>query len=120
LACLDAPELAGVWARPKAQQSEVWRERAFEVVLDGAWVSGVLDRAIVCRNASGQAVSATVYDFKTDALAPGTDLAAESARHAGQLNLYRRAVAALTGLPAKSVDCEIVFTRLRQKLTVPP
>ncbi len=120
LACLGAPELAAVWARPSAPQSEVWRERAFEVVLDGTWVSGILDRTVVCRDASGQAVSATVYDFKTDAAVPGADLAAESARHAGQLNLYRRAVAALTGLPAESVSCEIVFTRLRRAVVVPP
>jgi hypothetical protein len=119
MACLEAPELAPVWERPRAPQSEVWRERAFEMVLDGAWVSGILDRAVVCRDASGHAVSATVYDFKTDAVDPGADLAAESARHAGQLNLYRRAVAALTGLPARAVGCQIVFTRLRRMSLVP-
>ena len=119
MACLEALELAPVWERPRAPQSEVWRERAFEMVLDGAWVSGILDRAVVCRDASGQAVSATVYDFKTDAVVPGADLAAESARHAGQLNLYRRAVAALTGLPARAVGCQIVFTRLRRMSLVP-
>jgi hypothetical protein len=118
-ACLEAPELAFVWEGPRGPQSEVWRERAFETLLDDSWVSGILDRAVVCRDASGRPVSATVYDFKTGALPSGADLAEEAARHSGQLNLYRRAVAALAGLPAGSVDCEVVFTRLRRAISVP-
>jgi ATP-dependent exoDNAse (exonuclease V) beta subunit len=119
-ACLEAPELAVVWRRPRAPQSEVWRERAFEMVLDGSWVSGVLDRVVLGRDASGQPVSATVYDFKTGVLPPDADLAVESTRHSGQLALYRRAVAALTGLPFEAVGCEVVFTRARRSIAVPP
>ena len=66
LACLRAPELATTWRRPaNASQVEVWRERAFEVVLDGAWVTGVFDRVVIERNQAGQPVRATVLDFKT-------------------------------------------------------
>ena len=118
-ACLEAPELAPVWERPSAPKSEVWRERAFETVLDEAWVSGVLDRAVVRRDASGQPVSATVYDFKTDILSEDADLAMEAARYGAQLHLYRRAVAALTGLNSEAVGCEVVFTRLRRAVRIP-
>jgi len=118
-ACLDAPELAPVWERPDAPRSEVWRERAFETVLDDAWVSGVLDRAVVRWDASGQPVSATVYDFKTDILSEDADLAMEAERYGAQLHLYRRAVAALTGLHSEAVGCEVVFTRLRRAIRIP-
>ncbi|MGD1031096.1 MAG: UvrD-helicase domain-containing protein [Opitutaceae bacterium] len=118
-ACLEAPELASVWERPRSPQSEVWRERAFETLLDDSWVSGILDRAVVRRDASGKAVSAIVYDFKTGAPPSDGDPAVEAERHSGQLNLYRRAVAALAGLPVEAVDCKVVFTRLRRAIPVP-
>ncbi|HWA08358.1 MAG TPA: UvrD-helicase domain-containing protein [Opitutaceae bacterium] len=116
LACLRAPELAQVWARPAgASMAEVWRERPFEVVLDGAWVTGVFDRVTVARDAAGRAVSVAIFDFKTDRSEDG---AAE--RHAGQLNLYRRAAAILAGVDPSVVVCAVVLTRWRRLLTVAP
>lgn len=115
LAALRAPELAGVWARPAAARAEVWRERAFEIVLDDAWVSGVFDRVVVERDATGRAVGATVFDFKTDRVDEG-ELAAAAARHDGQMRLYRRAAAQLAGLPVETVRTEVVFTRARRKV----
>jgi ATP-dependent helicase/nuclease subunit A len=115
LACLRAPELASVWVRPPAAAvAEVWRERAFEIVLDGAWVTGVLDRVVIERDASGGAVRATVFDFKTDA-----DDQATVERHTGQLNLYRQAVANLAAVAENAVACELVFTRFRRRVEVP-
>jgi ATP-dependent helicase/nuclease subunit A len=117
LACLRAPELAAVWTRP--DRAEVWRERAFEVVIGGAWVTGVFDRVVVERDQAGRAVRATVFDFKTDLVAGEADVAAAVARHAGQLNLYRQVAAVLTGLDMAAVACELVLTRLRQLARVP-
>jgi ATP-dependent helicase/nuclease subunit A len=90
----------------------VWRERAFEVVLDEAWITGIFDRVVVERDAAGRARAATVFDFKTDALDGAADaaLAHAAARHAAQLGLYRRAAARLAGLPAEAVRAEVVFT----------
>jgi ATP-dependent exoDNAse (exonuclease V) beta subunit len=107
LACVGAPGLAGVWARPDAG-AEVWRERAFEVVLDGRWVTGVFDRVVIDRDATGVARGATVFDFKTDA-------APDAARHAGQMGLYRRAAARLLGLPEEVVRSDLVFTATRER-----
>ncbi|MBI5768020.1 MAG: UvrD-helicase domain-containing protein [Verrucomicrobia bacterium] len=112
-ACLQAPDLAEIW-RPC--DGELWRERAFELVLDGAWVSGVVDRVIVEREADGRARRATVFDFKTDALPDETEVAAAVARHAAQLLVYRRAVARLTGLGESAVKGELVFTRLARRV----
>ncbi len=121
-ACVEAPALAEVWARPAvgAGKAEVWRERAFEVVIDGAWITGVFDRVVVARDAAGRATGVTVWDFKTDRAETETDVAAAIVRHAGQLNLYRRVAAVLTGLALERVVCELVLTRLRRRVAIPP
>jgi ATP-dependent exoDNAse (exonuclease V) beta subunit len=117
LACLRAPELAAVWTQP--EQGKVWRERAFEVVLDGAWVTGVFDRVVIERDQAGRAVRATVFDFKTDRVAGDMEVSAALARHAGQLNLYRRVAAVLAGLGESAVACELVLTGRRRLVKVP-
>ncbi|HTB81546.1 MAG TPA: UvrD-helicase domain-containing protein [Opitutaceae bacterium] len=118
LACLRAPELAAVWGR--RNRAKVWRERAFEVVLDGAWVTGVFDRVIIELDEAGRAVRATVFDFKTDRMVGDADGSAMVDRHARQLNLYRRVLAVLAGLDASVVACELVLTRWRRLVNVPP
>ena len=117
LACLSAPVLAGLWAAPTG--AELWRERSFEVVLDGAWVTGIFDRVVVERDAGGRARRARVIDFKTDRVPSAAELTEAVARHAPQINLYRRVVAILAGLPLTAVECELVFTRLRRSAIVP-
>jgi len=112
LACLEAPALAGIWRQEKG---EVWRERAFEAVMAGAWVTGIFDRVVVRHDSAGRPVSATVYDFKTEEAA-----AAAADRHAPQLNLYRAATARLLGLSEATVTCFLVMTRSRQRLEIPP
>jgi hypothetical protein len=117
--CLRAAALAGVWARPRgAAGAAVWRERAFEVVLEGAWVTGVFDRVIVECDAEARPVRATVFDFKTDRVGPEDDLATSAQRHSGQLAVYRRVVAMLTGISPERVTCEVVFTRVRRCVEV--
>lgn len=116
-ACLEAPALSDVWNRPG--RADVWRERAFEIVLDDAWVSGVFDRVIVERNADNGVAWVTVVDFKTDRVDDERALAEAARRHAPQLNVYRRVAAALTGVPVDAVTCELVFTRVQRKVRVP-
>ena len=120
LAGLRAPELASVWAWPAgAELVEVWRERAFEIVLDGAWMTGVFDRVVIEREARGRAVRATVFDFKTDRVSDEGDVLAAVERHSAQLNLYRRVAAVLTDLGDKQITCELVFTRAQRRIVVP-
>jgi len=116
LACLDAPALATVWTKPA--QGDVWRERAFEAVIDGAWVTGVFDRVVVERDAAGRPARATVYDFKTDLVADATQAEQAARRHAEQMGLYRRVAARLTGLPEERIGAEIVFTAARVRVAL--
>ncbi len=114
LDCAGAEALAGVFRRA-GRGDEVWRERAFEVVVDGAWVSGVIDRVVVRRDAAGEVVAAEVYDFKTER-GVGDEVLAE--RHAAQLGLYRSVVARLTGLAGGAVRAFIVATAKRTLVEV--
>jgi ATP-dependent exoDNAse (exonuclease V) beta subunit len=118
LGCLNDPGLAAVFIPPSGT-GEVWRERAFEVVLDGAWFTGVFDRVIIARDAAGRARSARIIDFKTDRGRAGEDDSRTLENHAGQLNLYRRAAGILTGLPLNQVKCALVLTASRRLLEVP-
>jgi ATP-dependent helicase/nuclease subunit A len=108
-ACLRAPALARVWARPEGR-AEAWRERSFEAVLDGDWVTGVFDRVVVERDSDGRPRAARVFDFKTDRVSTPAEVAAAAETHRAQMCLYRRAAAVLTGLDPEAVSPEIVFT----------
>ncbi len=118
--CLLAPELRDVWQPPRdGAAAEVWRERSFEVVLDGAWITGVFDRVVVGRDAAGRAIEARVFDFKTDRLGREDDVETVRARYAEQLNLYRRVAAILAGLPTEKVGAELVLTQAGRRVPVP-
>jgi ATP-dependent helicase/nuclease subunit A len=116
--CVRANELSELWTKPPQSRVELWRERAFEVVLGNEWITGVVDRVMIELDAAGRPVQAVVFDFKTDRVAAE---ALESAleRHVGQLNVYRRVVAVLTGLPVNAVDAQVVFTQPRRLCRVP-
>jgi len=107
-AVLSSPPLKAVWVQPAGSVC-VWRERGFEIMLDGVWLTGIFDRVVVTRDASGRPERAVVYDFKTDRGVTGRET--ESAlRHGSQLALYRRVAAVLTGLPMSAVTAEVIFS----------
>ena len=118
IGCLNEPEFADVFTRPPGS-AEVWRERPFEVVLDGVWFTGVFDRLLIMRDATGRPCRARIIDFKTDRPKAGEDGPRTIEKHAGQLNLYRRVAGILTGLPLKQVGCALVMTASRRLLEVP-
>jgi ATP-dependent exoDNAse (exonuclease V) beta subunit len=111
--CLDAPALASVFVRT-TDAAEVWCERGFEFVHEGAWITGRFDRVIIERDSHGRAKCVRVFDFKTDRVT--SDPAAwrtAAERFRSQVTWYRRAAARLTGVPETEVICEIVFTGAR-------
>ncbi|HVW22189.1 MAG TPA: UvrD-helicase domain-containing protein [Opitutaceae bacterium] len=117
-ACLAAPELASIWTRPDPG-AEAWTERDFEFTEGAEWFTGKFDRVVVSRGPDGRIRSASLYDFKTDQAEGEQGVAAAVERHAAQLNLYRKAVAALTGLTVAKVSAEIVLTRARRRAPIP-
>ncbi len=109
---LAEPTVREAFAQP-SPQAEVWRERGFEAILDGRWVSGVFDRVVLDRDAAGNLRAAVVWDFKSEDLdGTGKDIvAARLARHRPQLAMYRQALAKLTGLPENAVSVRLLFLR---------
>jgi ATP-dependent helicase/nuclease subunit A len=114
---LRAAELSDVWQRRVS--TEVWRERAFEIIIDQRWISGVFDRVMVERGPKGEAVRGTIFDFKTDNAASEAERRRRVDRYAHQLNLYRRVASVLTGLSAEAIRAEIIFTVVSARAIVP-
>jgi ATP-dependent exoDNAse (exonuclease V) beta subunit len=85
--CMGNPDIAK-WFRREHSGDIAWRERAFDVLLDGKWVSGIFDRVVI------RPTGAVLLEFKTDNAPPARVLE----RHRPQLDLYRAALAQLLGL----------------------
>ena len=110
-ACLQEPGLLELFARP-AGQAEAWRERAFDVIVNGVLHSGVFDRVMVQRDAAGRALSALLVDFKTGPAAPSAGEAA--LLHRPQIQRYRQALERLLGLPPVKIRAVVLFTATRE------
>jgi hypothetical protein len=100
---LGRPALHRLFERPDGRV-ELLREQAFEVVLDGQWLSGKIDRLELERDADGRPIRARVFDFKTDQT-PNVE------RHRPQMDDYRRAVARLFALAPAQVAGTLLFLR---------
>lgn len=103
---LTGPLAAEVFQRPSGPV-ELWREQAFDVLLDGQWISGIFDRVVIHKSPEGKPVSAAVLDFKTDL---GTDAEIES-RYAGQMEVYRQSASRLLNLTSEKISTRMVSVR---------
>ena len=92
---------------------ELFREQAVDAVLDGKWLSGIMDRLHLHRNSSGTVTQVEVIDFKTDALDDIGDLVE---RYSGQMNAYREVMA--KAYPDAQIDCILLSTRFRDWVAV--
>ena len=103
---LQKPIAQTVFTKPP-NPADLWRERAFDVMLEGQWVSGVFDRVVLHRSNEGSSTAAIIYDFKTD---HGTAAEIEE-RYAGQMEVYRKAVCRLLRLSPDCVKSQILCVR---------
>jgi hypothetical protein len=87
----------------------LWRERAFDVEIEGRPLSGIFDRVQIELGPDGGAVAAKVYDFKTDK--GPVDL---HARYRDQLDSYAAAAAHLLGIPRDRIHAEPLGVRAPQ------
>jgi ATP-dependent exoDNAse (exonuclease V) beta subunit len=102
------PAIRSALARPDPG-AELWREQAFEVSVDGAWISGRFDRVVITRDRAGSVTSASVLDFKSDRVSAG-EVPARAAYYRPQAASYRAALARLTGLPESAITARLLFT----------
>lgn len=108
-ACLATDEIVALFE--EREGLEVLREVPLEIILDGKWMSGVVDRLHVFRDSGGAVVRCEVIDFKTDRVESGEELVE---RYRGQTAAYRRAVGRILDLPEASVSCLLVSTGLKK------
>ena len=100
-----ASDRAAVMKKPGANFT-VWRERAFDVEVEGRAVSGIFDRVHVEFGKDGKPASAKIYDFKTDK--GNVDL---RERYKDQLDAYIKAAALLLGISPDKVEAEPLRVR---------
>ena len=110
-----------IFVRPQGAV-ELWRERAYELLVDGVWESGQFDRVAIIGEGDGR--RAIVYDFKTNAIHDGESAEAYAVRleriYRAQMLAYRRALAALVGIPSSRIEAKLVLTRTRSVVDVNP
>jgi len=88
---LSVPGIRALFSKA-GREIDLHREQRIEAVLDGKWLSGVIDRLHIHRDSDGSVTSVEIIDFKTDRVDSAEELVA---RYAGQMETYRRAMQAI-------------------------
>lgn len=102
---LDALQAAAPILNRPSPAATCWREKRFETLIDGDWVSGTIDRVILDGD------YATVIDYKTTTLPEGVTPMQAAAPHLQQINTYHAVVQKMTGLPEENIRCYLYFTK---------
>jgi ATP-dependent exoDNAse (exonuclease V) beta subunit len=89
---------------------EVRREQPFELLLEGRWVSGVFDRVALRGDGGGGERQAEILDFKSDRVDDEASLNRAVESHRAQMQLYRKALAHITGIPPDRISTLLLFT----------
>jgi ATP-dependent exoDNAse (exonuclease V) beta subunit len=97
------------WRADGVTRLEAWRERRFAVVAGRDLMNGTFDRVVLGWNAAGKLVRAAILDFKTDRLADDKEREERRLFYQPQLDAYAGALSRLTGLPAESIQTELVW-----------
>jgi ATP-dependent exoDNAse (exonuclease V) beta subunit len=104
---LAVPGIRKLFCR-EGKLTGLFREQRIEAVQDGKWLSGVIDRLHVHRDADGNATKVEIIDFKTDRVETAEQL---KSRYAGQMDAYEKAISAI--YPAAEVKGILVSTALK-------
>lgn len=89
--------------------TELWRERNFEIVTDGQWISGKFDRVVIRRDESGALVSASIIDFKTDRIGPDFRDREVIEQYRSQMERYKKSLVWMLKLDQSRIAMKLVF-----------
>lgn len=107
---LESEEVRAALARPEGN-TELWREKSFEIILDERWISGVFDRVVITRDEAGNPTGAAILDFKSDRnIDTKVGMRNKAEHYRPQMELYRRALAGILSLAEDRISTELVFT----------
>ena len=107
-ALLTTPEVCELFER-RGREAELFSEQQVEAILDGKWLSGVIDRLHVFDDGK----SVEIIDFKTDAVSSDTELVE---LYTGQMESYRKVMSKV--YPGPEVRCLLVSTKLARVVEV--
>lgn len=108
---LESPAIRAILSRP-SPEAICWREKRFEILLKGEWLSGTFDRVMLEKN------RATILDFKTDKTETDEALASRLEGYRPQLETYREVLARMTGLSHNQIACKLLFTHRCMVITL--
>jgi ATP-dependent helicase/nuclease subunit A len=109
---LVQPDLRALFER-RGRDIRLMREQPLDAVVDGKWLSGIIDRLHLHLDHSGAVIRIEVIDFKTDAVAQASELLE---RHAPQMEAYRNALG--LAYPGVEIECHLISTALRTSVPV--
>ncbi len=122
-------ELLEVFSPPADRsQTILWREKSFDVLFEGRWLSGTFDRVHIQKTSDGRFFSASIFDFKTSNAGSGTlgegkrKGVSDSlrAKYADQINHYRDALSVLLGISREQITASLVYLDEGKIEPVPP
>ena len=90
--------------------AELWREKSFEIVLEGKWVTGQFDRVTVLKDETGKPVEAVILDYKSNRIDSEKHLMETAEEYRSQLALYSRALSRILKIPEKRIFRRLLFT----------
>ncbi|MEX1048599.1 MAG: UvrD-helicase domain-containing protein [Akkermansiaceae bacterium] len=110
---LRTPRLRETFER-MGRNVTLFREQAIDATFeDGTWLSGIIDRLHLHRDASGAVALVEIIDYKTDAIEKMAQL---GERYLGQMSAYRKVME--LAYPGARVECILLSTRCRERMTL--
>jgi hypothetical protein len=98
----------------------VWREKSYELFIDGKWETGQFDRVVFSQE-NGER-SATIYDFKTTTHKPNETVAEFETRllkmYSRQMQSYRKALCMLTGIPTEKIKTVLLSSEAQKAIHI--
>ncbi|WP_342799712.1 PD-(D/E)XK nuclease family protein, partial [Methylacidimicrobium cyclopophantes] len=117
LSCVESKSCSMAFSPPSG--TILWREKPFEALFAGRWISGVFDRVHLFPGQSGRPVAAILYDFKTDREAPERGEETLLARYREQMEIYRLALGGILSLPSEEIRAFLVWVEPPRLIEVP-
>jgi hypothetical protein len=89
----------------------LWREKSFELVLDGRWITGQFDRVTIRLNENGKPVAADILDYKSNRIDKPDEFKKAIEHYRPQLEAYTGSLSAILKIPRKAITASLLFTR---------
>ena len=102
---LDQAHLRDVFHQ-QGRSIDLYREQPMAAIIDGQFLTGIIDRLHLHRNPAGTVTRAEIIDYKTDAVNNPADLIP---RYAGQMAAYRKSLELI--YPNAEITCVLLSTR---------